>query len=75
MCEAIAAGYRLLDTASSYQNEEAVGRAIRRCCGVPRAELFVTTKAYIQQMGYENTKAAFQESLDRAGALRIWTFT
>lgn len=66
VCEAIAAGYRLLDTASSYQNEEAVGRAIRRC-GVPRAELFVTTKAYIQQMGYENTKAAFQESLDRLG--------
>ena len=55
--DAIEEGYRLIDTASSYQNEEAVGRAIRNC-GVPREELFVTTKAYIQQMGYENTKAA-----------------
>lgn len=54
---AIAEGYRLIDTASSYQNEEAVGRAIRSC-GVPREELFITTKAYIQQMGYDNTKAA-----------------
>lgn len=54
---AIAEGSRLIDTASSYQNEEAVGRAIRSC-GVPREELFITTKAYIQQMGYDNTKAA-----------------
>ena len=54
---AIAEGYRLIDTASSYQNEEAVGRAIRSC-GVPREESFITTKAYIQQMGYDNTKAA-----------------
>lgn len=64
--DAIAAGYRLIDTASSYQNERAVGRAIRNC-GVPRQELFITTKAYIQQMGYENTKAAFAESLELLG--------
>ena len=61
--DAIAAGYRLIDTASSYQNEKAVGRALRSC-GVPREELFITTKAYIQQMGYEKTKEAFAQSLD-----------
>ena len=64
--EANSVGYRLIDTASSYQNEKAVGRAIAGC-GVPREELFITTKAYIQQMGYENTKRAFQESLDNLG--------
>lgn len=64
--DAISVGYRLIDTASSYQNEKAVGRAIAGC-GVPREELFITTKAYIQQMGYENTKRAFQESLDNLG--------
>lgn len=64
--DAISVGYRLIDTASSYQNEKAVGRAIAGC-GVPREELFITTKAYIQQMGYENTKQAFQESLDNLG--------
>lgn len=64
--EAIETGYRLIDTASSYQNEEAVGNGIRRS-GVAREELFITTKAYIHQMGYENTKAAFQESLRKLG--------
>ncbi|HJC57063.1 MAG TPA: aldo/keto reductase [Candidatus Eisenbergiella intestinipullorum] len=64
--DAVSSGYRLIDTASSYQNEKAVGRAIA-ACGVPREELFITTKAYIQQMGYENTMAAFQESLDNLG--------
>ena len=64
--DAISAGYRLIDTASSYQNEKAVGRAIANC-GVPREELFITTKAYIQQMGYENTMTAFRESLDNLG--------
>lgn len=64
--DAISAGYRLIDTASSYQNEKAVGRAIAGC-GVPREELFITTKAYIQQMGYENTMTAFRESLDNLG--------
>ena len=61
--DAIDLGYRLIDTASSYQNEKAVGRAVADC-NVPREELFITTKAYIQQMGYEKTKQAFQESLD-----------
>ena len=64
--EALDVGYRLVDTASSYQNEEAVGRAVKGS-GVPREELFVTTKAYIQQMGYEKTKAAFEESLSKLG--------
>ncbi len=64
--DAIAAGYRLIDTAYSYQNEKAVGNAIRSC-GVPREELFITTKAYIQQMGYEKTKEAFAESLSDLG--------
>ena len=63
---AIESGYRLIDTASSYQNEEAVGRAVKTC-GIPREELFITTKAYIQQMGYEKTMAAFKESLDNLG--------
>lgn len=64
--EAIDVGYRLIDTASSYQNEEAVGRAIKHS-GVSREDLFITTKAYIHQMGYEQTKAAFYESLKNLG--------
>ena len=64
--DAIDLGYRLIDTASSYQNEKAVGRAIASC-DMPREELFITTKAYIQQIGYEKTKQAFQESLDNLG--------
>lgn len=70
-CEAVVltalkTGYRLIDTASSYQNEKAVGEAIRKS-GIPRAELFITTKAYIQEMGYEKTKLAFQRSLKNLG--------
>lgn len=61
---AIESGYRLIDTASSYQNEEAVGRAVKTC-GIPREELFITTKAYIQEMGYDNTMKAFEDSLKR----------
>lgn len=67
---AIRSGYRLIDTASSYQNEEAVGAAIReavRCGLVKREELFITTKAYIQEMGYENLKQAFDRSLAKLG--------
>lgn len=59
---ALQAGYRLIDTASSYYNEEAVGRAIKRS-GVPREDLFITTKLWIQDTGYENTKKGFEESL------------
>src|ERR1044072_8770609 len=60
--DAIATGYRLIDTAASYQNEEAVGRAIKKS-GVPRNELFITTKLWIQSNGYEGTKKAFESSL------------
>jgi len=62
--EAVQAGYRLIDTAASYLNEEAVGRAIKRS-GVAREELFVTTKLWIQDTGYEKTKKAFERSLQR----------
>lgn len=59
---ALMAGYRLIDTAASYQNEEAVGRAIKRS-GIPREELFITTKLWVQDTGYENTMKAFEKSL------------
>ena len=62
--DAIATGYRLIDTAASYLNEAAVGRGIRRS-GVAREELFVTTKLWIQRNGYEGTLAAFERSLKR----------
>jgi diketogulonate reductase-like aldo/keto reductase len=62
--DAIMAGYRLIDTAASYLNEEAVGRAIKRS-GVPREELFITTKLWVQDTGYESTKKAFEKSLER----------
>lgn len=64
--DAIATGYRLIDTASSYKNETAVGAAIRKS-GVPREDFFVTSKAFINEMGYERTKAAFQRTLDNLG--------
>lgn len=64
VCDAIAAGYRSIDTASGYLNERAVGRAIRRS-GVPREELFITTKLWVQDAGYESTKRAFAKSLER----------
>lgn len=70
---AIQAGYRLIDTASSYQNEAAVGRALRRC-GLPREAFFLTTKAYIQEMGYENTKAAFAASCQRLGVEYLYLY-
>ena len=62
--EAIQAGYRLIDTAASYLNEDAVGKAIKRS-DIPREELFVTTKLWIQDAGYERTKKAFEKSLHR----------
>ena len=62
--EAIQTGYRLFDTAASYLNEDAVGKAIKRS-GVAREELFVTTKLWIQDAGYERTKKAFEKSLHR----------
>lgn len=57
-------GYRMVDTAASYGNEEAVGNAIKRC-GVPRDEIFVTTKVRNQDCGYEATKRAFDESMEK----------
>jgi Aldo/keto reductases, related to diketogulonate reductase len=62
--DAIQAGYRLIDTAASYMNEEAVGRAIKNG-GVAREELFITTKLWVQDTGYENTLKSFQRSLDK----------
>ena len=60
--DAIDAGYRLIDTAQSYGNEEAVGKAIQ-LSSVPREELFITTKVWISNYGYENAKASVEESL------------
>jgi 2,5-diketo-D-gluconate reductase A len=62
--DAIEVGYRLIDTAASYGNEEAVGTAIQKS-GVARSEIFITTKLWIQDAGYESTKQAFQRSLDK----------
>lgn len=62
--DALAVGYRLLDTAAAYLNEGSVGNAIKKS-GIAREELFITTKLWIQDTGYENTKKAFQKSLDR----------
>lgn len=62
--EAIQAGYRLIDTAAVYLNEEAVGRAVKRS-GVPREELFITTKLWVQDAGHESAKNAFERSLQR----------
>jgi len=62
--EALKAGYRLIDTASSYGNEEAVGKAIQRS-GVPRDEIFVTSKLWVADANYEGAKAAYQTSLDK----------
>lgn len=62
--DAITAGYRLIDTAASYLNEGAVGRAIKRSV-VAREELFITTKLWVQDTGYERTKRAFEKSLER----------
>lgn len=64
--DAIAAGYRLIDTAASYGNEEAVGRGIARA-GVPREDLFITTKLWIQDAGEGKTRRAFERSLSRLG--------
>ncbi len=64
--DAISSGYRLIDTAASYGNEEAVGAAIRES-GVAREELFITTKLWVQDASYEAAKKAIQTSLDKLG--------
>ena len=64
--DAIDTGYRLIDTAAAYMNEQAVGAAIAKC-GVPRKELFITTKLWVQDAGYEAAQKAIQTSLDNLG--------
>ena len=64
--DAIASGYRLIDTAAAYMNEEAVGKAIAKC-GVPREELFITTKLWVQDASYEGAKKAIETSLQKLG--------
>lgn len=66
VCDALKAGYRLIDTAAAYGNEEAVGRGIKRS-GVPREELFITTKLWVQDYGDGKSEAAFERSLKRLG--------
>lgn len=62
--DAISVGYRSIDTAQAYANEEAVGNAVKKC-GVPRDELFITTKVWIANGGYENAKKSLRESLKK----------
>lgn len=64
--DAVEVGYRSFDTAASYGNEQAVGRALASC-GVPRDELFVTTKLWISDASYEGARRGFERSLDRLG--------
>ena len=64
--DAISSGYRLIDTAAAYFNEEAVGAAIRKC-GVPREELFITTKLWVQDTSYKGAKMAVETSLQKLG--------
>lgn len=62
--DAVQAGYRLIDTAASYKNEVAVGRGLK-CSGVPRDQLFVTSKLWVEDAGYERARAAIDASLKR----------
>ncbi len=64
--DAIATGYRLIDTAAAYMNEQAVGTAIKKC-GVSREELFITTKLWVQDASYEGAKKAIETSLNNLG--------
>lgn len=64
--DAIESGYRLIDTAAAYMNEEAVGKAIAKC-GVPREKLFITTKLWVQDASYEGAKQAIETSMQKLG--------
>lgn len=64
--DALSVGYRLIDTAAAYFNEEAVGTAIAKS-GIPREELFITTKLWIQDAGYESAQKAFETSMQKLG--------
>ena len=66
MSDAFSVGYRLIDTAAAYFNEEAVGAAIAKS-GIPREELFITTKLWIQDAGYESARRAFETSVQKLG--------
>lgn len=66
VADAVSVGYRLIDTAASYGNEEAVGRAVQNC-KVPREELFITTKLWISDTSYGGARKAFQTSMDKLG--------
>jgi 2,5-diketo-D-gluconate reductase A len=66
VAEAIALGYRLIDTATIYGNEKSVGDGIKKS-GINRKELFVTSKLWVDDSGYDRTKQAFQTSLDKLG--------
>lgn len=62
--EALEAGYRMIDTAASYGNEEAVGKAVKKS-GIPREDIFISTKVWVQDFGYEKTKKAVLASLEK----------
>ena len=64
--DALQTGYRLIDTAASYQNEEVVGRGIRRS-GIPRDDIFITSKLWITDANYEGAKTAYSKSLQKLG--------
>lgn len=64
--DAVESGYRLIDTAAAYANEEAVGAAIKKC-GVKRSDLFLTTKLWVQDASYEGVKKAFETSMQKLG--------
>ena len=66
VADALDVGYRLIDTAAAYFNEEAVGAALKKS-NIPREELFITTKLWVQDAGYENAKKAFWTSLEKLG--------
>ena len=66
VADAISLGYRLIDTATIYGNEESVGKGIKQS-GINRKELFITSKLWVDDSGYESTKKAFQTSLDKLG--------
>lgn len=67
--DALSVGYRLIDTASVYGNEKAVGQAVRKS-GIPRKELFITTKLWVQDTSYEGAKIAARESIRRGNSQR-----
>lgn len=64
--DAVSSGYRLIDTAAAYMNEEAVGEAIKEC-GAERSELFVTTKLWVQDASYDGAMKAFEASIEKLG--------